>query len=1025
VSRHTAGRSTSLRSRVVRLAAAILLAGLCIGLPIWLIVIGGVPFAHVDPFALVRAMTDRHGTDTRAVGAWLGQVALVIAWAAWAWTVTCIVMETRYWLSGRSPANLPASRTVQWLIACLVSTAFALGGAGRPAAHFQPIGGAVGAGFEAIPVVSVIDHLPLPTDRMVAYVGESNGGGGVSLRLGDLPAPTSPEDSAAPPPRLPAVHTQATDQFDGMPQGMASMPGPEVHVVSGRETLWSVAEQRLGSALRWKEIADLNLGRLQEGGGRLADDHWIQPGWELVLPGADGRPTAGTVKIRPPVTALLPGPATEAPTVGDIPASHPNPQAVPELFTQIHDARPNERTMGVGAPTIASYSVVSGATHKSLDPVLPAMPSVPVTPVGAGIVGVGVTGIVDRLRRVQQRHREAGARIRMPEPLLRQFEQRLRVGDGLDMVCAVDEAIARFHGSERLFAPLVTIVGATVSATEVRMVIASDGDGAIEAPEGFRSSEDGRGFTIERSPLAAPIQRSNTVLSGTVSLPTLVTVGTSDDEIVMVNLEALGSVLIAGDRQGAEGLARALALELATSRWSARFDLVLVGFGTDLERFERVSVVGSAASLVADLTWRRLRDTAALEDAGFASAAEARNRAGGARWDPVVVICGPDVAEEDAAAMLAVGGDGTGGIAVVVVGADSAPLRSAAHHVIRAAGDTPTPLLELFGELVEPQEVTIEDMDMVALLIEVATDTDTDTDTDSDANAESEIRAEADRVLGMTPGTPQLSSGFVERTGTTSAPVSQSSGSHASPRQPTHEVEIAVLGPVEIHGAARDFTRAWARELVVYLSVHPNGASNEAWATALWPERVMAPSSLHSTASVARRALGKAKDGSDHLPRSHGRLALASTVGTDWDRFVELSQGEDPDRWRQALELVRGRPFDGLRSTDWSILDGTAPSVESAIVDLSGRLAGACLRDGDARGAEWSARRGLMVSPYDERLYRMLLRAADAAGNPSGVEAVMGELVRVVADEIEPVESVHPSTLALYRSLSRRRSPVR
>ena len=234
------------------------------------------------------------------------------------------------------------------------------------------------------------------------------------------------------------------------------------------------------------------------------------------------------------------------------------------------------------------------------------------------------------------------------------------------------------------------------------------------------------------------------------------------------------------------------------------------------------------------------------------------------------------------------------------------------------------------------------------------------------------------------------------------------------------EVEVAVLGPVEIRGAARGFTRAWAEELVVYLAMHPGGATNETWATALWPERLMAPSSLHSTASVARRSLGTARDGSDHLPRSHGRLKLASTVGTDWTRFQELAASEDTERWHDALSLVRGRPFEDSRSTDWSILDGTAPAIESAVVDLSGRLAGARLRAGDPRGAEWSARRGLLVSPYDERLYRMLLRAADAAGNPGGVESVMAELVRVVADEIEPIESVHPSTLSLYRSLSRR-----
>jgi len=234
------------------------------------------------------------------------------------------------------------------------------------------------------------------------------------------------------------------------------------------------------------------------------------------------------------------------------------------------------------------------------------------------------------------------------------------------------------------------------------------------------------------------------------------------------------------------------------------------------------------------------------------------------------------------------------------------------------------------------------------------------------------------------------------------------------------EVEVAVLGPVEIRGAARGFTRAWAVELVVYLAMHPGGAANETWATALWPERLMAPSSLHSTVSVARRSLGTARDGSDHLPRSHGRLQLASTVGTDWDRFRALAASDDPDRWHDALSLVRGRPFEGARATDWTILDGTAPEIESTVVDLSGRLAGARLRSGDPRGAEWSARRGLLVSPYDERLYRMLLRAADAAGNPGGVESVMAELVRVVADEIEPIESVHPSTLALYRTLSRR-----
>jgi DNA-binding SARP family transcriptional activator len=238
------------------------------------------------------------------------------------------------------------------------------------------------------------------------------------------------------------------------------------------------------------------------------------------------------------------------------------------------------------------------------------------------------------------------------------------------------------------------------------------------------------------------------------------------------------------------------------------------------------------------------------------------------------------------------------------------------------------------------------------------------------------------------------------------------------------EVEVLVLGTVEVRGNARQFTRAWAKELVVYLAMHPDGVSNDTWATALWPDRLMAASSLHSTASVARRSLGQAHDGGDHLPKGHGRLVLAHTVGTDWDRFVQLADSEHPGHWRAAMELVRGRPFDGLRASDWPILEGLSAAIEASVVDVATRLASQCLGARDPAGAEWAARRGLLVSPYDERLYRILLRSADLAGNPAGVEAVMSELLHLVADGVEPFDSIHPETTDLYRVLTRHRSFV-
>jgi DNA-binding SARP family transcriptional activator len=273
-------------------------------------------------------------------------------------------------------------------------------------------------------------------------------------------------------------------------------------------------------------------------------------------------------------------------------------------------------------------------------------------------------------------------------------------------------------------------------------------------------------------------------------------------------------------------------------------------------------------------------------------------------------------------------------------------------------------------------------------------------------------------------------------------------------------VDVALLGPVEVRGTARPLRRAWALELVVYLAVHPRGVSSDEWATALWPDRVMADPTRHSIASAARRALGRAPGGLDHLPRRHGGLCLAPTVRTDWARLQALAAIEDASAWAEGIALVRGRPFDGLRSPDWAVLEGMVAAVEEDVTHLACRLAEHHLARGDGRAAALAARRGLRASPYDERLYRLLLRAADIEGNPAGVEAVMAELLDLVDGPAEPgrprsgchrcyhpagdpqkgrggrhrspgdgrrvasaeaLAVLHPETVALYRALSRQR----
>lgn len=235
---------------------------------------------------------------------------------------------------------------------------------------------------------------------------------------------------------------------------------------------------------------------------------------------------------------------------------------------------------------------------------------------------------------------------------------------------------------------------------------------------------------------------------------------------------------------------------------------------------------------------------------------------------------------------------------------------------------------------------------------------------------------------------------------------------HLTAAEARPEIEVAVLGPVEIRGAAQPFPRSAAKELIVYLAFHRHGVRSDVWAAALWTDRRIAQSTLHSTSSVARRSLGRSESGADHLPRRGRLLRLEDTVGTDVDRFAENAATLHPERWVDALRLVRGRPFEGLGLCDWATLEGTQASVESMVVDTALKAAAHFLRRGQGEEAEWAIRRGLRVSPYDERLYRALLRATEVMGNRVGLRMAMEELLRVAADGDPLCRGVRPGTLS-------------
>jgi DNA-binding SARP family transcriptional activator len=237
-------------------------------------------------------------------------------------------------------------------------------------------------------------------------------------------------------------------------------------------------------------------------------------------------------------------------------------------------------------------------------------------------------------------------------------------------------------------------------------------------------------------------------------------------------------------------------------------------------------------------------------------------------------------------------------------------------------------------------------------------------------------------------------------------------------------IEVGVLGPVKLSGLPTELDRRWRiSELIVYLALHPEGATGEACAEAVWPGKRLPRQTFSNRVSEARQVLGCSADGKPRLSRVEGKYVLSNDIRTDWWKFRRWTgEGSDSMSWVRAMALVRGRPFGGLAAGDWTTLEGHATEITAAITDLAIRLAETQLASDDARSAEWALRRAILVAPFEERLHRLLMRANYALGNLAGVEDVIRQLAASLDRVDDPLGGVHPETAALYRRLVSRRS---
>lgn len=141
-----------------------------------------------------------------------------------------------------------------------------------------------------------------------------------------------------------------------------------VYTVKRGDYLSKIAKAWLGDADRWPEICSMNWHRhFPKVGGTLHDCNLIYPGWDLRLP-ADAKPPAGAAPVKPPTTPPVVTQPTPVPsTAPSSPAVTPDPSITPSPSITASPGVDNPVIVPSGVPSTPPVSP-SPVTSASASP---------------------------------------------------------------------------------------------------------------------------------------------------------------------------------------------------------------------------------------------------------------------------------------------------------------------------------------------------------------------------------------------------------------------------------------------------------------------------------------------------------------------------------------------------------------------------------------------------------------------------------------------------------------------------------
>ncbi|MDY7106820.1 MAG: hypothetical protein S0880_37065 [Actinomycetota bacterium] len=1006
------------------LAALAAIAALAAGVPALLWQLGGAP-----AMGAIDTLSDPFASDATRSEALLSGVLLLIAWVCWAQLAYALAIEAVAAARGRTARRAAVLPGVQALAARLVTSLTLITSSLLPTAHAA---GAVPLQPIADTPIEATWRLDLPanpaantTDTAasgVAVVAKTYTAGARDTfwsiaettlsdglrwtEIRDTNIGRTMGDGTTITARTETVHAGWTLDLPAdavLPLTDQPQPEPapvlEVEVEAG-DNFWAIADDTITDAWDrdptntevadyWADVVELNLDRLTP----PQNPNLIYPGQIFELPTVPADPLAPAVAAPAPSPPPAPEqpqpatppddePATPPTTVSETPTSTPiaeTPTSVAETPTT---AAPTPTTVAETPATVAEAPSTTAAPDtapqdKQSDS------STPIAALGVGALGVSAGALALTLRRRRARQaakRQPGTSIEAPPAAAVDYETAIRSIADTDAARWI-EATNRFL-THRLAdsETLPAVIAMQAGHFGVELLLAQPcppPDGFVTvpgAPTAWRLDPD-----LELDDMTAEVAGAHPYA------PALLPVGRTPAGELLLDLERIGALALAGDPDRITAWQRALAVTAAATPWSSDCDVIAIGLPDDIARLPNVTAPDPAAwasSCVAEMTTlnNRLADTAYRQRV-----------APGEVFHPRLVLIGPG--HDDLARQLADTATLPNAPLVVIAAADLAAA-DRAHFTDDGC------VLEPDGLTFEPLAAVPAEPALVAGLFENADAEPQPAMDDNDAGANGE------------PSNGESVESILERV--------------MAPRP--IEVEILARQP-HVRGLDKDIPTKQL-SVLCYLAYHRNVASQRLRET-FWPTATNR-STADNALSQLRNVLGAGPDGEQRLTaaRNTGTYQLNDEIGCDWTRATELITAAKtrPDDQAAslltaALRLVQGMPAAdaGARSFDWLTEDPAIyRDIESILVDAAARLGEIALAADNTEQADQAARAGLHLVPGNEALYKIRLKAAATRRAFDEVDRLYHELCTHLTDQ-SLWDQPDDETEAIVRSAAKKR----